>query len=49
MTTTRLVPDDPRYPALLGVVPAPPALDVRGALGPEDNLAIAIVGSRRAG
>ena len=48
MTTTRLVPDDPQYPELLGAVPSPPALDVRGALGADDSLAIAIVGSRRA-
>lgn len=48
MNTTRLVPDDPLYPELLGAVPSPPALDVRGALTPADGLAIAIVGSRRA-
>jgi len=42
------MPHDPRYPELLGAVPSPPVLDVRGALGPEDGLAIAIVGSRRA-
>jgi DNA processing protein len=45
---TRLVPTDPRYPALLGSIPSPPALDVRGTLEPGDALAIAIVGSRRA-
>jgi DNA processing protein len=45
---TRLVPTDPRYPALLGSIPSPPELDVRGTLEPGDALAIAIVGSRRA-
>lgn len=44
----RLHPDDPCYPALLRAVPAPPPLDVRGTLQPEDALAVAIVGSRRA-
>jgi DNA processing protein len=33
---------------LLAAVPSAPALDVRGTLVPEDALAIAIVGSRRA-
>src|SRR5712691_5670291 len=42
-----LSPGDERYPALLGVIPSPPALHVRGSLEPEDALAIAIVGSRR--
>jgi DNA processing protein len=42
-----LRPGDPRYPALLGAIPAPPRLFVRGALGDEDSLAVAIVGSRR--
>jgi len=43
----RLQPGDPDYPALLDVVPAPPALWVRGALVADDALAVAIVGSRR--
>jgi DNA processing protein len=45
---TRLVPTDPRYPALLASIPSPPELDVRGALEPGDALAIAIVGARQA-
>src|SRR3990172_5838265 len=44
----RLQPRDPDYPALLGAVPAPPALWVRGALVAADALAVAIVGARRA-
>jgi DNA processing protein len=47
-SVTRLVPTDPRYPALLASIPAPPELDVRGALEPGDALAIAIVGARQA-
>lgn len=42
-----LRPGDPRYPALLGAMPAPPRLFVRGALDADDALALAIVGSRR--
>jgi DNA processing protein len=42
-----LRPGDPRYPALLGAIPAPPRLFVRGALEADDALALAIVGSRR--
>ena len=42
-----LRPGDPRYPVLLGAIPAPPALYVRGALSDDDALALAIVGSRR--
>jgi DNA processing protein len=43
-----LRPHDPGYPVLLGAVPSPPpTLFVRGALGDDDALAIAIVGSRR--
>src|SRR3989442_2373368 len=42
-----LRPGDPRYPALLGSIPARPALFVRGALSDDDALALAIVGSRR--
>ncbi len=45
--STFLTPSDERYPAMLGVIPSPPALHVRGSLEPEDALAIAIVGSRR--
>jgi DNA processing protein len=45
---TRLVPTDPRYPALLASIPTPPELDVRGSLEPGDALAIAIVGARQA-
>jgi DNA processing protein len=47
-SVTRLVPTDPRYPALLASIPAPPELDVRGVLEPGDALAIAIVGARQA-
>jgi DNA processing protein len=42
-----LRPGDPRYPALLGAIPTPPRLFVRGGLSDEDALALAIVGSRR--
>src|SRR5258705_6931658 len=42
-----LRPGDLDYPALLGAIPSAPALFVRGALHPDDALAIAIVGSRR--
>jgi len=42
-----LRPDDPRYPVLLGAIPAPPALFALGALSDDDALALAIVGSRR--
>ena len=45
---THLVPNDPRYPALLASIPSPPSLDVRGTLERADALAIAIVGSRQA-
>ncbi|UCD52438.1 MAG: DNA-processing protein DprA [Phycisphaerales bacterium] len=39
---------DPRYPPLLKqIYDPPPVLYVKGTLGREDNLAIAIVGSRR--
>ena len=40
-------PGDPRYPALLGAIPTPPPLFVRGELVDDDALALAIVGSRR--
>ena len=42
-----LRPGDERYPALLGAIPSPPRLQVRGSLEPSDALAVAIVGSRR--
>jgi len=42
-----LAPGDERYPALLGAIPSPPPLRVRGSLEPADGLAVAIVGSRR--
>lgn len=42
-----LAPHAPGYPELLAAVPSPPALWVRGALVPEDALALAIVGARR--
>jgi DNA processing protein len=45
---THLEPTDPRYPPLLGAIPSPPELDVRGSLERGDALAIAIVGARRA-
>jgi DNA processing protein len=43
-----LRPGDERYPALLGAIPSPPRLQIRGSLEPSDALAVAIVGSRRA-
>jgi DNA processing protein len=43
-----LTPAQAGYPALLGATPAPPPLRVRGAVLPEDALAVAIVGARRA-
>ena len=42
-----LRPGDTRYPALLGAIPAPPPLFVRGEMVDDDALALAIVGSRR--
>ena len=48
MTTAVLQPADPAYPKLLGAIPSPPALHVRGTLLAEDALAVAIVGARRA-
>src|ERR671924_1789249 len=44
----RLLPDDPRYPARLAQLGSAPALWLRGALLENDELAIAIVGARRA-
>jgi DNA processing protein len=42
--------DDPAYPARLRTIPDPPlALFVRGTIEPDDALAVAIVGARRAG
>ena len=46
--TRRLSPQDDDYPSLLSVVPSPPALWVLGQLTPDDALAVAIVGTRRA-
>src|SRR6059036_2901330 len=43
-----LNPGDPNYPALLGAVPSPPTLYVRGAVTVDDALALAIVGARDA-
>jgi DNA processing protein len=48
MESFALVPGDPQYPALLAATPSPPDLWVRGTLVPDDALAIAIVGTRRA-
>jgi DNA processing protein len=45
---TVLSPSTPAYPPLLAATARPPALWVRGQVTPEDALAIAIVGSRRA-
>jgi DNA processing protein len=40
---------DDRYPALLKQIPdPPPVLYVRGALSPDDALALAVIGTRRA-
>lgn len=39
---------DPAYPSLLAAVLPPPPLYVIGTIKPEDSLAVAIVGSRRA-
>jgi DNA processing protein len=46
--TTRLGHRDPGYPSLLATMSSPPTLAVRGRLAPEDALAVAIVGARRA-
>src|SRR5213083_1530089 len=43
-----LYPGDPNYPALLGAIPSPPTLYVRGAVTVDDALALAIVGARDA-
>src|SRR5213594_3917070 len=48
MPMIEILPGDVRYPALLGAIPSPPRLYVRGSLEDEDALAIAIVGSRHA-
>jgi DNA processing protein len=47
-TVMRLAHDDPGYPERLAELAPAPTLWMRGALEPEDVLAIAIVGSRRA-
>lgn len=40
--------DDPRFPAALSQIPyAPPFLFIMGTIGPDDELAIAVVGTRR--
>lgn len=44
----RLAPGEAGYPALLAAVPSPPVLWVRGSVTPDDEVAVAIVGSRRA-
>ena len=44
-----LIPQDPGYPPLLkGTADPPEVLYVRGAIVPDDRLAIAVVGARRA-
>src|SRR5881296_2418017 len=43
-----LYPGDPNYPALLGAIPSPPTLYLRGAVTVDDALALAIVGARDA-
>jgi len=48
MAWAHVAPGDPGYPALLAAVTAPPPLWLRGALEPRDDLAVAIVGTRRA-
>ena len=45
---TPLRAGDRTYPAILATVPSPPPLYVWGTVTPEDCLAVAIVGSRRA-
>jgi DNA processing protein len=44
----QLRPGDPDYPELLGAIPSPPTLYVRGAVTRDDALALAIVGARDA-
>jgi DNA processing protein len=44
-----ILPDDPRFPARLRQIPyPPPLLFLKGALLPEDDLALALVGTRAA-
>src|SRR5205823_5349722 len=43
-----LHPGDSNYPALLGAIPSPPPLYVRGTVTADDALALAIVGARAA-
>jgi len=46
--TTPLRAGDQTYPAILAAIPSPPPLYIVGTITPEDCLAVAIVGSRRA-
>lgn len=48
MSPTALTPRDDGYPPLLASISSPPSVHVRGRLIADDDLAIAIVGSRRA-
>src|SRR3989442_706577 len=43
-----LHPGERNYPELLGAIPSPPPLYVRGTITTDDALAVAIVGSRAA-
>jgi len=44
-----IMPDDPRFPARLKQIPYPPALlFLKGTLLPQDDLALAVVGTRSA-
>src|SRR3989442_833521 len=43
-----LHPGERNYPELLGAIPSPPPLYVRGTITADDALAVAIVGSRAA-
>src|SRR5436309_10606234 len=43
-----LNPEERNYPELLGAIPSPPPLYVRGTITTDDALAVAIVGSRAA-
>jgi DNA processing protein len=48
MSVTRLSPGQPGYPELLARIERPPELWVRGGFVPQDALAVAVVGTRRA-